>query len=485
MNIATRPLLSEIIQSVDDPVLVLNTSCEVEFFNEKAAQILNIDFVKGQKLPLDELSQSRWNSFVKKLQQEYCSFCTPNIQGKDFTFKQIKMFGMYIKSKNLIYLKVFEERNEKIEKLTMNDDIMNDVSHGIMLFKNGIIVEINTKALELLGEKRECLLGQSFEKMLENCNDYLFSKLQFLSEMRNYGRAIMSISRWNDHGDEIFLKLEAKYNYHSNVTVMTITDETENVLLKKKNTQLQQLSAIGEMTASIAHEIRNPMTSLKGFVDLLKISSSGEGEKYLQVMESELNRMESMLTELLYLSKPMERYEDVVSLLNVADEVIQIMHPKAKKHNISIQLELDHEHLNEKIIGNYNRLKQILINIIKNAIEVMPNGGTITVGLKNVRENIQVYVRDEGIGIPEHHLKNLFTPFFTTKEQGTGLGLALVKKVIDEHNGNIKVESTLDVGTTFIIELPVYVEGLKEYFDDEEKMKNWMNCVHMNRLPVV
>ena len=74
--------------------------------------------------------------------------------------------------------------------------------------------------------------------------------------MQNYGRAIMSISRWNDHGDEIFLKLEAKYNYHSNVTVMTITDETENVLLKEKNTQLQQLSAIGEMTASIAHEMQ-------------------------------------------------------------------------------------------------------------------------------------------------------------------------------------------------------------------------------------
>lgn len=485
MNIATRPLLSEMIQSVDDPVLVLNTSCQVEYINEKALKILNIDVQIGQRIPLDELTQSRWNTFVKKVQQEYCSFCTPNIRGKDSKYKQVKMFGMYIKSKDLIYLKIFEDRHGKIEKVTMSDDFINDISHGIMLFKNGVIVELNTKAVELLGQNKEILLGQTFEKMIEKYNDFQFSKLQFLSDLRNYGRAVMTISRWNEHGEEVYVKLEAKYNYHSNMTVMTISDVTENIMLKRKNCQLQRLSSIGEMTASIAHEIRNPMTCLKGFVDLLKISSSGDGQKYLQIMENELGRMESMLSDLLYLSKPMECHADVVSLINVVEEVIQIMHPKASKYNISIQLELDENPLNDKILGNHNRLKQIIINLINNAIEVMSKGGTITIGLKNVRENIQLYVRDEGSGIPEHHINKLFTPFFTTKEQGTGLGLALVKKVVDEHQGNIQVESTENIGTTFTIEIPLCVDGVKEYFDDKEKIKNWLNTVPVNNLPVV
>ncbi|NLY79538.1 MAG: GHKL domain-containing protein, partial [Lysinibacillus sp.] len=329
------------------------------------------------------------------------------------------------------------------------------------------------------------IFNESLETFLAKYHDFNFERFQFLSDLANLGHATMQISTKNNNEEELFLKLDCKYNYHLNMLVMTVIDITEIVQLRKKVDELQYLGTIGQMTASIAHEIRNPMTSLKGFIELLKGSSPEDSKKYLQVMESELGRMETILSEILYLSKPIERHEEVITLLNVVEEVAQIMLPHAYKNNIVIELKLEHKQLNSNILGNANRLKQMFINLLKNAIEVMSNGGTITIELKNVGNTIQVSVQDEGLGIPMENLNKLFTPFFTTKENGTGLGLALVKKVVDEHRGKIRVNSIMNVGSTFILEFPNYTECYTSIFYDDVQLKKWMSKNEGSSLPVV
>ena len=129
------------------------------------------------------------------------------------------------------------------------------------------------------------------------------------------------------------------------------------------------------------------------------------------------------------------------------------MHFEALMHEVILQLEYD-EQMQHVILGNNVRLKQMLINILKNAVQATENSGTITIQLMVTTESVQIYVQDKGIGMDEEIRKNLFSPFLTTKEQGTGLGLPLVKKVVEDFNGTIEVESELNVGTTFILSFP-------------------------------
>ncbi|RKJ17291.1 PAS domain-containing sensor histidine kinase, partial [Butyricicoccus sp. 1XD8-22] len=137
------------------------------------------------------------------------------------------------------------------------------------------------------------------------------STFQYFRELSTNGQATVELSRKNDDR-VLWLKLESKLNSSLGIILTTITDETEKYILKQKVEQHKNLNAIGQMTASIAHEIRNPMTSLKGFIELLKINCSENEKKYLNVMNSELERMDSILSEILYLSNPNERiYEEV------------------------------------------------------------------------------------------------------------------------------------------------------------------------------
>lgn len=235
----------------------------------------------------------------------------------------------------------------------------------------------------------------------------------------------------------------------------------EMVKLQQQTDHHDNLKMIGQMAATIAHEIRNPMTSINGFIELLKINSTDENKKYLSIMKLELDRMDQILTEILYLSKPVVRQVNVFSVTNIINEIKDTMTPLANFHDITLQVKVE-KSINSMILGNANRIKQMLMNLVKNAIEEMDMGGTVTIFLKNVDDHLQILVRDEGRGIEKDRIPNLFEPFYTTKIDGTGLGLQLVKQIIDEHDGNIYVNSILNEGTSFVIELPLASESLQQ-----------------------
>lgn len=447
------PFLEELVQYDNDPVLILDTSCKIESINQKAAELLNLAVEVGKPLSTDKLS-----------------------------FKEIKVLGMFIQKENLVFLKILSDDGKKKFQVS-GRGFLNDLPYGIIFFKEDQIFEINSQAIELLKIDVEKGLNLSLESFLSKYHDYKNNKLQFMSDLKKYGQATLEISHLNNE-EEVYLTLNCKYNYYLDMYVMTVIDNTENVKLKQNMRDLERLSNMGRMSASITHEIKNLVTSLKGFVELLKDNTTEEGKKYLHVMESEMERMESILSELLYLSKPSKAFEEKVSLLQILKEVVQIMQPHAYSNNVFIQLKSE-DNCNSTILGNVNQLKQVFINLVKNAIEVMKKGGTITIELKDVHNKIQVSVQDEGIGIPEENLSKLFTPFFTTKEQGTGLGLCLVKKVVDEHQGKIVVKSTVGVGSTFILEFPNYTEGYTKIYYNDSQLKKWLTTKEVNSLPVV
>ena len=482
-----RPIFRKLFQTVKDPVLILNTSCQIESINDYAAQMLNIDQSSRQQLEMDESSKGKWDKFIKKIQSNLGGFCNLNLKIDGEQFKEFRLMGYYHENKNLIFVRISPKSETGSILENSNIDIysmFNDITHGIILTDlNGEIVDLNGPALQYIQCEKSQIIKKQHEILFDSLLDYDYSKLQYFANLMNGGRASINVSSDSDNGQIKYYKIESKFNYNMNLIVTTITDETERILLKQQVEQQQSLDSIGQMAASIAHEIRNPMTSLKGFVDLLRLNSNEDHQNYLSVMDSELQRMESILTELLYLSKPKERNYEETSIRHVVKEVIELMIPHAIKHNIMLKMD-DCNYYPINLIGNHNRLKQMLINLVKNAIEVMCSGGVVVIKLENNDVGVEVSVIDEGRGLTDAEMNQLFTPFFTTKSTGTGLGLALVKKVVEEHNGTINVESSTGLGTTFKVSLPV---SDRQYLgsEDENMFKLWMGHDSLNRLPVV
>lgn len=221
--------------------------------------------------------------------------------------------------------------------------------------------------------------------------------------------------------------------------------KAEEILL-----QSEKLSIVGELAAGVAHEIRNPLTTIKGFVQLNK----GMGS-YHEILLSELNRIEAITSELLALGKPQAVQLSNANVHELLLQTIEIMSPQALMNNIQFKYEVEKD-TPFYIHCEKNQMKQVLLNVFKNAIEAMENGGEIHVTLcKNGDGECVISVQDQGCGIPEELLPRLGEPFYTLKEKGTGLGIMICHKIIKQHNGQITYKSKVDKGTTVEINLPL------------------------------
>jgi two-component system sporulation sensor kinase A len=229
---------------------------------------------------------------------------------------------------------------------------------------------------------------------------------------------------------------------------VTIENRTEELLRTS-----EKLKMAGQLAAGIAHEIRNPLTSLKGFSKLLMNATGEQAERYYEIMDQEFVRIEMILGELLVLAKPQQtsdyRAQDVRLIMH---EVADLLSSQAILSNVIIQEQMTPEPCIVRC--DKNQLKQVFVNIVKNAIEAMPTGGLLVIAIERDGEDVMVKVVDQGGGIPENILRRLGEPFFTTKEKGTGLGLMISHKIIEEHDGHIRYDSRSGEGTTVTIRLP-------------------------------
>ena len=231
-------------------------------------------------------------------------------------------------------------------------------------------------------------------------------------------------------------------------------DVTERRKTEELLRHSEKLSAVGQLAAGIAHEIRNPLTSLKGFIQLIQ-TGSNEKREYFDIMFSELKRIESIISELLFLAKPQGSQFDSKDILDILKHVTTLIDTQAILANIQIKSEIECDF--SLIRCEENQIKQVFVNVLKNAIEAMPNGGIITVRVKTMEKEktVRVSVIDQGVGIPESMLSKVGEPFFTTKDKGTGLGFMVSHRIIRNHGGRIQVESIEGIGTTIHIDLPL------------------------------
>jgi PAS domain S-box-containing protein len=232
-----------------------------------------------------------------------------------------------------------------------------------------------------------------------------------------------------------------------------VRDITEQKQAQEVLIRTEKLSIAGELAASIAHEIRNPITTVKGFLQLLQTGTT-EKWNYYSLMGSEIDRIELILSELLMLAKPQVSHFQQKNVPLLIQDVVSLLIPQANMNNVLIVTEFD----SDEVMNNCeeNQLKQAFINFIKNAIDSMPAGGKVIIQMESsVKAEVLIRIIDQGVGIPEHILPKLGQPFYTTKEKGTGLGLMVSKKIIENHQGSIAIYSKENIGTTIEVKIPL------------------------------
>ncbi|MBU7591880.1 PAS domain S-box protein [Metabacillus halosaccharovorans] len=222
--------------------------------------------------------------------------------------------------------------------------------------------------------------------------------------------------------------------------------KTEDLMIRS-----EKLSIAGQLAAGIAHEIRNPLTSIKGFLQIMQPDISNHSQ-YFHIIFSELNRIEMILSELLMLAKPQETKFTKTDLVTLLNDVAILLETQGNMNNVSILQE--HSFPVLQIKCDENQLKQVFINLFKNAIDAMPKGGKVKVLTEKINQSVKIIVKDEGEGIPPEFLERIGEPFLTTKEKGNGLGLMITYKIIENHSGNMYVESEVGKGSIFTIVLP-------------------------------
>lgn len=265
-------------------------------------------------------------------------------------------------------------------------------------------------------------------------------------------------------GQEIYLKLIAYplYNILDNVEGVVIVLEDISKIRKLENQirRAEKLSAVGELASGIAHEIRNPLGIIKTIAQT--ITNDIEDEEInegLEIIVHEVNRTNIVIKGLLDFAKPGIHQKKYHSINKLISEVLLIIDKYTQQHHV----EVNYDYKNDKsILVDVDKLKQAFINIIFNAVQAMPEGGSLDIGLTAQDDFVKISFKDTGLGIPKEIVEKIFEPFYTTKDTGTGLGLAITHRIIEEHEGYIEVDSNLGEGTKINIYLPIEQKGAKD-----------------------
>ncbi|MFB3169454.1 ATP-binding protein [Neobacillus sp. 179-C4.2 HS] len=231
----------------------------------------------------------------------------------------------------------------------------------------------------------------------------------------------------------------------------------EKSRMKEKIQRAEKLNTLGELAASIAHEVRNPLTVVKGFLQLMQQDEKGKNYDYLSLVLSELGRAEAIINDYLNFAKPQFEKLEEFPLVHVLSEVKMLLEPFAVKQGVQLESSLDTS--NFQLLTDRNQLKQALVNLIKNAIEATPEGGKVTLTYKLKDNHAYIYITDTGKGMDHDQLARLGTLFYTTKDKGTGLGTSVSLRIIETMKGKVSYESKLGIGTEVTMILP---EGKKE-----------------------
>jgi len=322
----------------------------------------------------------------------------------------------------------------------------------ISIDRDDRIIQINDMTLTYFPQlKREEVLGQKLKDMTE-CLGMDYEKFTMTKAIRGV-RTIGSIFQ---QGDKSFLSYAYPLEKNGDIlgAIGIFQEITEMEQLKHELSQVERLSLVGQMAASITHEIRNPMAVVQGFIQLIKERTGPELQQYFNLILDELNRANEIISDFLSLAQnrnvPME-----IGDLNA---IVKSLHPiiQADANMRGAQVELLLQPGLSSVLLNEKEMKQLILNLVRNGLEAMDDSGTIQIETRQASGYVELHISDTGPGIPEEKQARIFEPFYTTKDKGTGLGLPVCLSIVQKHGGSMDVKSVEGEGTKFSMVLPIH-----------------------------
>lgn len=335
-----------------------------------------------------------------------------------------------------------EERASAIE--IYDENILQSVPSGVVSFNQDLyITKINSAAENILDLKQYGVIGKKHTEIFNRPIS------EFIENRKTVERA--EVSYVTHAGKRIWLGLTIsplKDSLNNIIgTILVFTDLTELKAFQSQMELRERLSTLGEMSAGIAHELRNPMAVISGYTKILSKKVDNALMPAVEAISGEVAVMDRIISDFLSFAKPTELLPSNIDLKALIGSCINALKDAAGKIHISLNTVIL-----PVIKGDEVLLRQSVTNLLQNAIESMPDGGDLNIDIYS-DDYLNITVSDTGHGIPENIKDKIFLPFFTTKERGTGLGLSIVHKIVVSHGGTIQIDSG-EKGTTFTIRLP-------------------------------
>ncbi|MCG7213735.1 ATP-binding protein [Paenibacillus mucilaginosus] len=339
------------------------------------------------------------------------------------------------------------------------DTFLKDVNLGVLLINPSFeIMDISDMACRVLGVMRDSVVGQPMDRIFTD----LPAEHQLVDRRILDGIVVRNHAMsWTNNRERYELLVDSNVLRDDMDRVVgayiIFKDVTNLRSLEEQVQRSDRLAMIGQIAAGTAHEIRNPLTSIKGFLQVLRRTFQDQGMNresgYTDVMLKEIDRINQLVNEFLLLSKPKNVTFEEVEVPKVLREILPIINNEAILHRVVVQYEAMYGL--PKVVADRELLKQVFLNICKNGIEAMGEGGYLTITEKVDREErkVLIEIHDTGPGIPSFVIDRIFDPFFTTKSEGTGLGLSVCQRIIHDIGGHIRVSSK-GFGTTFTVSIP-------------------------------
>ncbi|KGX88136.1 sensor histidine kinase [Pontibacillus litoralis JSM 072002] len=345
---------------------------------------------------------------------------------------------------------LLQEKNQQLHLLI--EAMINSTPLGIIMVDyDGNVLEFNEQAEEITGICRSSAIGKEV-KLLDGIGEHIQNVVRNEEEIKNMDLTI--VQHGTNNKQSCLVDVLPLFN-KSNQTIgafAQLRDITCYYALQKQVIESEKLSAIGKLGAGLAHEIRNPLTSIIGLTQLLKADL--EGNHYLNIITTELERVKNLVNQFVSLGKPTTLNREQYSIYKLVEETVHLMNSNSSIHTIHIRSENNDDSLTAFI--DKSKIKQVLINFIKNAIEAMPDGGVIYIHLTYDDNEVYVSVEDKGEGMTQEEIHQISTPFFTTKEGGLGMGLPICFDIVKSHHGEVHIDSKKYEGTTICMSLPIY-----------------------------
>lgn len=364
-------------------------------------------------------------------------------------------------SVNLTLDETNRELESKVSELnrltTYLESILSHISQGLLFIQlNGTITTFNDAFEAMLSLKKEEVLNRKFEDVFKD-TFFGFSMREALLKKQVPPFSRIRIGEENERFYEVectFLPKTSKRVEGEGIIVL-MRDVTRIKVLELIANRNDRMKELGEMAAQVAHEIRNPLGGIKGFASLLKrdLSDRPEQSKMAEYIIEGTDHLNRLVTQVLHYSRPITlnlQEIDVSELIQDVQKFIKLDSNIDPQPRLLINLPPN----KLSIQADYSLLKGAILNLLINSCQAMPNGGTLTIHADKDSTKLKIQVSDTGIGIPKENMEKLFTPFFTTKANGNGFGLAEVNKTIQAHGGTVEVVSEVNKGTIFTITLP-------------------------------